>query len=91
MKAAVYFGIAWRIIALGTVCIFATYIPENLREFFGDQLIHGCNKPNEDCWIWGSRHIWYAIMTGFLFVLSVINIIVATVKLVNKHYPESNL
>jgi hypothetical protein len=91
MKAEVYFGIAWRIIALGTVCIFATYVPENFREFFGDQLTLGCNKPNEECWTWGARHSWYAVMTGFLFILSVINIIVASVNLVNKHYPNNKL
>ena len=67
MKTKVFLGIAVRIILLFGAAMLFTFIPEQLREFFGDTP-HLCetgecshNYPsNIDWeWHWGTRHYWY--------------------------------
>lgn len=94
MKTQVYFGIAIRIIILFTVGAFMTFLPEILRDFFGDTP-HVCEKgycPHgfgiDVGFKWGTRHYWYFWMMVLLFLLSLANVIVGIIRLVNKHYPE---
>ena len=94
MKTKVYLGIAIRIIALFMVGMLATYIPDELRGFFGDTL-HDCSNHGKWCteefdvkWNWGSRHYWYAYMMVFLFLLSIVNVVVSVVNLLVKEYPN---
>lgn len=99
MKTEVYLGIAIRIIVLFTIGALATFIPEHLRDFFGDSkftpyTVGGSSYSflKEETgsidtqWYWGVRHYWYFNMMLLLFILSIINIVVSIVNLVNKHY-----
>lgn len=89
MKTNVYLGIAWRIIALFSVAILGTFIPDSIevREFFGDTYFGSCSRGGFDpCWKWGVRHYWYFWMMVLLFILSLINVIMGIVNLVNKNY-----
>ena len=89
MNTEVYLGIAIRIIVLCALGMIGTYIPEHLRDFFGDKLLGPevtfKTSPDED-WEWGARHIWYFWGMTLLFVLSLINVVVGCIKLINKHY-----
>lgn len=88
MKNQVYFGIAIRLIILFVLGMLFTFIPDHLREFFGDTHVPDINTVIDKEWKWGARHYWFAWMMFFLFVLSVINFAVSVVNLVLKHYPE---
>ena len=94
MKTKVYLGIAIRIIALfGTGMLFSNFSKE-LHLFFGDAICkheygyHGNALLVDISWDWGSMHYWYFVMCIFLFILSLINAIVGSAKLITKHYPE---
>jgi hypothetical protein len=101
MKHQVYLGIALRIIILFAVAMAATFVPEQLRDFFGDTSCEGktyewYGSTREGCpgssfgidedWQWGARHYWYAWLMVFLFVLSVVNVVMSIVALLKKHY-----
>lgn len=89
MKPQVYFGIAIRLILLFSVGMLLTLATPYMREFFGDTIKEiRCDDSYDGCWNWGARHYWYFVMMSFLFVLSVINVIVGTVNLIDKHYPN---
>ena len=85
MKTKVFLGIAARIVILFTVAIFYTFIPECLHNFFGDHWEKGMYGETYE---WGIRHFWFAVGTEFLFILSLINLIMSCSKLVSKEYPE---
>ena len=96
MKTNVYLGLAIRIIAVFTIGLLATYIPEHLREFFGDKL-HDCgagicknycdNRNGTDkAWDWGARHYWYFLMMLSLFCLSVVNAVMGAIELIKSNY-----
>lgn len=95
MKTQVYFGIAIRIIILFTIGSLMTFVPDHLRAFFGDT-VHVCDTGwhshgffgIDKSYEWGARHYWYFWMMVLLFLLSLVNVIVGIIKLVNKHYPE---
>jgi hypothetical protein len=86
MKHQLYFGIALRIVALFSVAMLATYLPDYLRAFFGDAPCIKCGEVDSS-YSWGARHYWFAWMMFFLFILSTINVIVSVFNLVNKYYP----
>ncbi len=102
MKHQVYFGITIRIILLFGVAMLATFIPEHLREFFADEdctnnvyymygkKFIGCQGAEviNDGYDWGVRHYWYFWGMLLLFLLSLANVVVSIVNLVNKHYPD---
>lgn len=75
---------------LFTVAMLATFLPEILRDFFGDVKCNPCHQATviDPEYNWGSRHYWYVWMMFFLFILSLINIIVGIISLLQKHYPE---
>lgn len=83
MKHQVYFGIAWRIMALCLLGMIHSYLPDHLREFFGDVY-----NERYGWWEWGVRHDWYTVMMLMLFILSLVNAIISVRKLVLKHYPD---
>jgi hypothetical protein len=87
MKTNVFLGIGLRIIILFTVGMFMTYLPNELTEFFGDEIVHTSYGQIEE---WGARHYWYNTMMFLLFILSLINVIISIVKLVNKNYNTDN-
>jgi len=83
MKTNVYLGIILRIVALFTIAIAGTYIPEFLpKNFFGDYVDRGYQE-------WGIRHYWYFWMMVILCLLSMINCIASIVSLIKKHYDTS--
>lgn len=88
MKHGLYFGITTRLIFLFVLAMFATFIPEHLREFFGDKYNSGyCNDNLDPCYVWGARHFWYWFLMFFLFVLSAINLIMHIDRLIDHYYP----
>ena len=89
MKNEVYFGIAIRIIVICVLGMLWTYVPDELRDFFGDQLSSERTGFGVDRgYKWGARHYWYAWMMFLLFVLSVISAVMQCAKLIEKHHPE---
>ena len=89
MKNEVYFGIALRIVVIFVVGMMWTYVPGELRDFFGDQLSSERTGFGVDRgYKWGARHYWYAWMMFLLFVLSVISAVMQCAKLIGKHHPE---
>lgn len=69
----------WIIGLFGTAMLM-TYVSEYLQTsgFFGDIILktplnHDCFDCNHE---WGARHFWYAWMCFFLFILSIIRIII---------------
>lgn len=89
MKHQVYFGIALRIVALFVIGMLMTFVTPELREFFGDVYCESCGAFNIDSeYEWGARHYWYAWMMFFLFILSLINVIISIRNLILKHYPD---
>jgi len=97
MKSQLYFNIAIRIIILFIIMMFATYLPEHLREFFGDSLKseNDCSKIYIDIidkrYNWGTRHYLYFYMMILLCVLSIINFIISTFRLIKKYYPNVSI
>jgi len=78
MKNQVYFGIMLRIIFLFAVGMAGTYIPENLREFFGDvALKEYYNIGVDPAYSWGARHYWYFNMMIILFLFSGVNVVIS--------------
>lgn len=71
-----------RIIAMFSVAILISFIPEMFPDFFGDWSCNGCNygeagysrihKPSTH---WGYRHYLFFIMGAVLFIVQTIDII----------------
>lgn len=92
MKTKVYLGIGVRIIFLFSVAMAATFLPEMLRDFFGDVAYignEGRNDMFDSKYDWGARHHWFAWMMFFLFVLSVVNLVMHIGNIVQKNYDTS--
>jgi hypothetical protein len=67
----------------------ATFIPEHLREFFGDVNIQQKTEFGMDQnWVWGARHYWFYWMTVALFLLSLVDVIVGITNKVLTYYPK---
>jgi len=91
MKTQVYFGIAIRIILMGIIATLLTYIPDHLRDFFGD-IINTSRYKNgaiDRDWVWGIRHYIYFTVVTLLWFLSLIVVILDISKLLAKNYPNS--
>ena len=85
MTYKLYFSIASRIVLLFTFGILFTFIPDELRSFFGDKVCDiNCNGYDAN-WDWGARHYWYAWMMFLLFILSVISLILQIESLIKKY------
>ena len=97
MKNKVYLGIVIRIVLLFATAMAFTFIPDYLRDFFGDTK-HICEikvtdwgdycKDHGDIdqyWNWGARHFWYFIMCILLFTLSLVNVVISVFNLVDKN------
>ena len=83
MKTKVYLGIGIRIIVLFSIGMFWSYITEHLTDFFGDKII---STPYGEKVELGVRHYWYSVMMALLFCLSLLNVAMQCVKLVNDNY-----
>ena len=90
MKYQVYFGIALRIICLFGVGFLMTYVNPAIADFLGD---HPCTKPSGCGGEFGNRsiewtasHYWYSWCLAFLFILSLVNVVIGSIKLIGKHY-----
>ena len=87
MKQKTFFSIAIRIIIIFTIFMFAIFIPDNLREFFGDTLRETptTHAPRiDEWWNWGTRHYWYCWMCVLLFTLSMVDLIVYVINAFNE-------
>lgn len=89
MKNNVFFAIALRIIILFTIVIMGTFLPEILRDFFGDAPQINTGDAVDPLWSWGPRHYWYFTMMVFLFILGCTNVIIGIVNIVKKNYDTS--
>lgn len=89
MKTPLFLFIAIRIIFLFSIAILATFIPEHLRDFFGDLNIPERSGFGMDTdWTWGARHYWFYWMMFFLFTLSLVDAIIGIISKIKKHYPN---
>lgn len=83
MKTNVYLGIGIRIIILFSIAIFGTFFGDWINainpDFFND-------NPNGD---YGMRHVWYSIGIGLLFILSLANVVIGSLKLIWENYPNT--
>lgn len=87
MKHKVFFGIAVRIIVLFSIGMAFSFIPDNLRGFFGDVYVERqFNSFIEHEWQWGVRHYWYFCMMFFLFILSAVNTALSIARIINREY-----
>jgi hypothetical protein len=88
MKHKVFLGIAIRIIILFTTAMLLTFIPNHLQEFFGD-VYNENSKGNlfsfSKNWDWGIRHYWYFWMMVSLFLLSLLNMIMYILDVIENH------
>lgn len=91
MKTKVFLAIAIRIIILISIGMMFTFIPDHLRDFFGDVPSDcvGCIGPDRD-WDWGPRHYWYFWGLFLLFDLSCINAVMSVINIINKNYDIKN-
>jgi hypothetical protein len=100
MNNKTYFGIALRVIILFTVAMLLSDVPDHFRDFFDDvKHVHSvsdyetkwgthCDVANsviDRDWVWGAKHHWYFWMMVILFLLSVVNVILSIVKLIDKY------
>jgi putative component of toxin-antitoxin plasmid stabilization module len=87
MTYKLYFNIAGRIILLFTCAILFTFIPNELRSFFGDIPCkeNGVFRMDRD-YCWGARHYWYYWMMFLLFILSLISLILQIKNLIKKYH-----
>jgi hypothetical protein len=104
MKPKLFFSIALQLIVLFSFPMAATFIPEHMREFFGDKKYptqpadwkpQSENAKWEDPghrdvvdreWDWGARHQWFAAGMVMLFLLSVANVVLTTIRMILKEY-----
>ena len=57
MKTSLYLRIISRILIIGTIGLFMSFVPENLHEFFGDTLrLDPSNSGPDRMHTWGTRH-----------------------------------
>jgi hypothetical protein len=70
MNKRLYFLILFKLFVLFGVATAATYVPDHLRDFFGDTLLRSGE------WDWGKRHYIYAIFSGAAFILTIVDSIV---------------
>ena len=101
MKLPVYLEICIRIIVMCVIGMLFTFVPDQLREFFGDtycadgtytrfgNTYKGCRyEIIDDGYYWGARHYWYWWMMFFLFITSLVSSVIAIINAIKKHYPE---
>lgn len=92
MKTKVYLGIAVRLIILFGLGMLMSSVTPQLRYFFGDTICthkKTCAEFGMDIdYHWGVRHYWFFWLMTMLFLLSLLNTIVAIFNLVTKEYPH---
>lgn len=102
MPIKLYLTIVFRIVVIFSIAILSTFIPEYLRDFFGDKIAPLGRHWNYDDmkWIptvpedgiidttytWGARHYWYFWMMFLLFIVSIVDSIITINKLISKYY-----
>lgn len=82
-----YIEISLRILIIGIVAMFYTFIPEHLRDFFGDV---PCDNPpscgyNDAYWDWGIRHYIFNWMSFGFVCVSVMSLIIRIVVIAEKN------
>lgn len=88
MKTQLYLHIVGRLLLLGAIGIIGSYLPDVLRDFFGDQRLATEHPVIDPGWVWGSRHYWYFWTMFLVFITSLINCVVSIVSQVKKYYPN---
>ncbi len=71
-------GLSVRVVSIFAVAMILSFLPNHLREFFGDIKYATPNKFNaiDTEYEWGVRHILYQIMCIILFAIQCIRICV---------------
>jgi len=86
MKVKIYLQITFRIALLFIIPMFATFLTDLLRGFFGDVQYDTCTNASIDpCWSWSARHYWYFWMNVCLWIVAAISVIGSIVTLLKKH------
>ena len=75
MNRKLYLVVSARIIALFTIAMFWSYVPELTPEFFG---ITGNPEIRID---YNSRYVWWCTMNGCLFIWNIIDMIGQAVRI----------
>jgi hypothetical protein len=86
MKTKHFIEIGLRIICVCLIGMMVTFIPENLRDFFGDVKLETSHPMGIDRWYdWGVRHYWYFYMMLCLFILSAIHFVGRLIKIISSY------
>lgn len=98
MKPKLFFLIAIRIIIFFSIMMALSFVPEHLRDFFGDKLmdkqtLNECHGRScmDDMYEWGARHYMYFWGVVILMILSLIDMVVFIANKVIYHYPNLKL
>jgi hypothetical protein len=96
MNTKQFIKIAFRIIIVFVSAMLFTFIPEHLREFFGD-VPHDCaldstcirheqhwNHGIDTFYEWGTRHYWFYWMAIVLFILSLAFNVIRIMEIIAK-------
>lgn len=86
MRLKIFVAIAVRILIVGLIGMFMSYIPENLRDFFGDVPAKKDPFPAilDDGYDWGVRHYWYFWTTTALFFLAIVSVVISIRKIIER-------
>lgn len=87
MKHNVYFGLLLRIVILFTIGICGTYIPSLLPNTFFDDKVTKSAYGYEYIQ-WGARHYWYFFGAVSIFILSLVNCVMSSIRIIQKEYGE---
>lgn len=94
MKLKNYLDISIRILIIGSIGFFMTFIPENFQDYFGDSFHectlsychHGAFSGSIDGEMqWGARHYWFSWTMFVLLILALIEIVIKIVNYFSKY------
>jgi hypothetical protein len=89
MKRKVFYTIAIRILILGIIGSLMSFLPEQLRGYFGDIPTTDPTPYGIDpAWDWGTRHYWYFWTMTILFILALVDLFITSISVISKEYPE---
>lgn len=94
MNTRLYIYICFRVILMVLLGMLLTYVPDYLRDFFGDTPrnpgLHPFDIDSIDLyWNWGARHYWYFTGVVILFSLSLIDNCLHVVNKITRYYPKA--
>jgi hypothetical protein len=97
MKFAVYFYSVIRVIIFCGMGYLISWLLEDANNFFGDQYVpikieaysNGTPYETGGYWVWSGRHIWATVLSSALICISLVDMIIGTIRMVKKNYDTS--